>query len=154
MEPLKIVKGTNGQLALYEDKIRISRKGLSGFLIHGLKGDKEIFLSQISSIQLKKAGLMAGYIQFAFLGGQEAKGGLFQGMQDENTISFSGKKQNASFEEIKTMIEERIKVLKSSGGASGNSSGLEDLKELKKLKDEGVITEEEFAQKKKKMLGI
>ena len=39
----------------------------------GLQGDKDIALSQISSIQFKKAGMMAGYIKFAFLGGQESE---------------------------------------------------------------------------------
>lgn len=154
MEPIKVVKGQNGQLALYEDKIRISRKGFNAFMMHGLKGDKEIFLTQISSIQVKKAGLLAGFIQFAFLGGQEVKGGLLQGMQDENTISFSSKKQNEEFEEMKTLIEAQIKKLKNHGSTSSGNNGLQDLKELKKLKDDGIITEEEFAQKKKQILGI
>lgn len=152
MEPIKTVKGNNGQLTLYADKICISRKGMLAFMLYGLKGDKEIFISQISSIQLKKAGLTAGYIQFAFLGGQEAKGGLFQGVKDENTVSFV-RGNNKDFEEIKTLIEQQIAKIKH-GGASSGTSGLEDLKVLKKLKDEGVITEQEFTDKKRKILGL
>lgn len=149
MEPIKEAKGTNGQLYLYEDKIRISRRGFNAFLSHGLKGDKEIFLNQISSIQLKKGGFVtSGYIQFAFLGGQEAKGGLFQGTTDENTITFTARENN-DFEQIKDLIEK--KILKKKDGAGG---GLENLKELKKLFDEGVITAEEFSRKKEKILGI
>lgn len=49
-------------------------------------------ISSISSIQFKNAGAMFnGYIQFAFMGGQEAKGGIFQGTQDENTVMFTKK---------------------------------------------------------------
>jgi len=74
----------------------------------GVKGDKEIYIKNISSIQLKRAGIFAnGYIQFSFLGGQEAKGGLVQAGRDENSIVFYQKK-NQEFEEIKNMIEEKI----------------------------------------------
>jgi hypothetical protein len=34
--------GANGQIQLFEDKIRIKRTGFVGFLTHGFKGDKEI----------------------------------------------------------------------------------------------------------------
>lgn len=90
-------KGVNGQVELYDNKVCIHRKGVLGFLTQGLKGDKNIMISSISSIQFKNAGAMFnGYIQFAFMGGQEAKGGIFQGTQDENTVMFT-KKTTASF---------------------------------------------------------
>lgn len=77
-------KGIGGDLELLKNKIRIKRKGGMAFLLHGVKGDKEIFLNQISSIQLKKAGFaLNGYIQFAFLGGREAKGGIWQATSDK-----------------------------------------------------------------------
>ena len=105
-QPLKIAKGYNGQLLLFNNKIRIERKGLLPFLTQGYKGQKDIYLKQISSIQFKPAGLITnGYIQFAFIGGSENKGGLFQAVKDENTIMFT-KKQQKDFEEIRDLIEE------------------------------------------------
>lgn len=63
--------GHGGDLELTETTLRIKRKGVLGFLTQGLKGDKEILISHISSIQFKKAGILInGYIQFAFVGGQ------------------------------------------------------------------------------------
>ncbi len=60
---LKEAKGIGGRLQLLEEKIRIRRKGASAVMLHGLKGDKEIFLTQISSVQFKKAGpFVNGYI--------------------------------------------------------------------------------------------
>jgi len=98
INPELYAKGVNGQIELYSNKICIRRKGVLGFLTQGLKGDKNIMISTITSIQFKKAGMLTnGYIQFAFMGGQEAKGGLFQGTQDENTIMFN-KKQQSAFE--------------------------------------------------------
>ena len=54
---LGTVNGVNGQLYLYENRIIIRRKGVIAKMTQGFfKGEKEIFLSQISGIQVKKAG--------------------------------------------------------------------------------------------------
>jgi hypothetical protein len=74
-EVLLAAKGTNGQLQIEGDMVRILRKGAMGFLTQGVKGDKEIYVGDISSIQMQNADRMTrGYIQFAFTGGREAKG--------------------------------------------------------------------------------
>ncbi len=66
------------QLELLEDRIRLKRRSPMGLVLHGLKDSKEILISQITSVQYKKAGLMFnGYIQFAFMGGTESRGGVF-----------------------------------------------------------------------------
>jgi len=148
---LKEAKGVNGQLELMESKIRIKRKGAISLLAQGLKGEKEILIKQISSIQFKKAGnLTNGYIQFAFLGGQEAKGSLFQATKDENTIMFK-KSQQPDFEEIKSMIETRMAEPESKKVAG---RGINDLEKLAELKEKGIISEEEFNAKKKQILGL
>lgn len=144
-------KGVNGQLELLENKIRIKRKGVLAFMTQGLKGDKEILIKQISSIQFKKAGMLTnGYIQFAFIGGQEAKGTFFQATKDENTIMFKTGQQ-VSFEKIKEAIEKKIASMEK---GETKSSNLDELEKLAELKDKGIITEEEFTAKKKKLLGI
>ena len=147
-------KGIGGGLELLKNKIRIKRKGGMAFLLHGIKGDKEIFLNQISSIQLKKAGFaLNGYIQFAFLGGREAKGGLFQATSDENTIMFT-KDNQQDFVEIKNAIEEQIFQFQNQNKYEKTSVDINDLEKLAKLRDKGVITEEEFQAKKRQILGI
>lgn len=151
----KKAKGIGGNLELLKNKIRIKRKGGMAFLLHGLKGDKEIFLNQISSIQFKKAGLFTnGYIQFAFVGGREAKGGIFQATSDENTIMFT-KDNQEDFIEIKNTIEEKVFQFQNQDKNNVQTGlGIDDLEKLAKLKDEGTITEEEFQAKKRQILGI
>ena len=145
------VKGVNGQIELLPNKVRIKRKGAMGFLTQGLKGDKEILISQISSIQFKKAtGFTNGYIQFAFIGGQEAKGGLFQATQDENTVMFNTFHKE-EFQELKEAIEQKLEELHK---PESSSSHLNDLEKLAELRDKGIITEEEFNAKKKQILGL
>jgi len=151
-EPLMEARGVNGSLELLENKIRIKRQGALAFIGHGLKGDKDILIKQISSIQFKSANMLTnGYIQFTFLGGQEAKGALFQATMDENSIMFS-KSQQKSFETIKEAIEKKISMLENSGTKS--NSNLDELEKLAMLKEKGIITEKEFNDKKKQLLGI
>lgn len=143
-------KGYNGTIVLTEQSVIIKR-GAKGFLLGGgmLRGDKTIPYSSIVAVQLKKAGMVAGYIQFTLAGGSEAKSGLFQSAMDENSVNFhafGGK--NEKFAECKRLVEERI------GRTASGGSSLDELTKLAELKDKGIITEAEFQQKKKQLLGI
>jgi len=145
------VKGLNGQLEMTESVIRIKRKGAMALLTQGLKGNKEILISQISSIQFKKASsFFRGFIQFAFVGGQEAKGGIFQATQDENTVMFRVSQQPA-FEAFRDELQKRITGMKPGGK---QTSGLDELEKLASLRDRGIVSEEEFQKKKKQILGL
>ena len=145
------VKGLNGQLELTDSVLRIKRKGVFALMTQGLKGDKEIRISQISSVQLKNANILVnGYIQFAFMGGQEAKGGLFEGANDENTVVFRASEQ-AAFVAFKDELQRRIAAATSAPSAI---SPLEELEKLASLRDRGIVTEEEFLSKKKQLLGV
>ena len=146
----KEYRGYNGTLILTDTGVIIKR-GAKGFFLGGgmLRGDKTIPYSRIVAVQLKRAGMTAGYIQLTLMGGSEAKSGLFQSTTDENTINFhmlGGK--NEQFGEAKRLIEERI------GLDEHKHSSINDLEKLANLKDRGVISEDEFAQKKKQLLGL
>lgn len=147
----KEFKGYNGSIVLTDTGVLIKR-GIKGALLGGgfLRGDKTIPYSSIVAVQLKKAGLTAGYLQLTLAGGSEAKGGLFQATKDENTIMFYNW-ANKSFEEGKKLIEERISEAKHS---SKSGSHLDDLEKLAELKKKGIITDSEFNQKKKQLLGL
>lgn len=145
----KEYKGYNGTLILNDNNIVI-KKGLKGFLLGGgfIRGDKTIPYHAIVAVQLKKAGLTAGYLQLTLKGGSEAKGGLFQSALDENSINFY-RSRNKDFEEAKKIIEEKI-----SSQTTSQNNGLDQLEQLAALKEKGIITEEEFTEKKKQILGL
>ena len=151
-EPLILAKGINGQIDVYADKISIKRKGFTSFLFHGFKGDKEIRITSITAVQFKKASALAnGYIQFAFMGSNEAKGGFFQATQDENTVMFR-KGQQAAFERVKQYVQDQQRAPSMSAGPT--SSGADEIAKFAQLKDQGILTEEEFQAKKKEILGL
>jgi hypothetical protein len=150
----KEYKGYNGNLILTDTGVVIKR-GVKGFLLGGgmLRGDKTIPYSSIVAVQLKKAGMTAGYIQLTLKGGSEAKSGLFESTTDENSINFHsafGGNNNELFSEAKKVIEERINAANS----PAKNSGISDLEKLAELKEKGIITQEEFNAKKKSILGL
>lgn len=142
-------KGYNGTFILTDTGVTIKR-GVKGFLFGGghLRGDKTIPYSSIVAVQLKKAGLTAGYIQLTLKGGSEAKGGLLESTKDENTIHYYSK-SNKDFEECKALIEERL-------GDNGHKSysSFDELEKLAELRDKGILTSAEFEAKKRQMLNL
>lgn len=146
----KEYKGYNGTIVITDTGVIIKR-GVKGFLLGGgmLRGDKTIPYSSIVAVQLKKAGMTAGYLQLTLKGGSEAKGGLFQSTRDENSINFHLRK-NKEFIEAKELIEQKIAI----GSTPVKTSELDELEKLASLKDKGIITDEEFNAKKKQLLGL
>lgn len=146
----KEYNGFNGAIIL-TDKAVVIKRGVKGFLLGGgmLRGDKTIPYSSIAAVQLKKAGMMGGYIQLTLVGGSEAKGGLLESTKDENSVNFRSSKDNEKFEECKKLIEERMGRV-----SSGTLSSVDEIAKLAELRDKGVLTEEEFNQKKKQLLNL
>ena len=127
-------------------------RGLKGLLQDPQRGrgDKEIPISSITAVQLKPVGwATSGYIQFAYSGSKESKGGVFDAVKDENTVMFD-KKQQPRFEELKN----RILEAKSAGDTSTTSAPTkaQEIRELSKLLEDGIISEEEFAAAKIRVL--
>lgn len=144
-------------IRLGEGTLTISRPGLISKLSHGFSGEKTILFNQISAIQIKKAGIARGYIQFVMAGTKEGKSGvIFGDSKNENIVyfasTFNNKKTNDAAEEIKRTIEQYN--LKSNKGTTvvKEEDKYDKLAKLKKLLDDNVITQEEFESEKSKLL--
>jgi hypothetical protein len=149
----KEVKGLNGQIEVYEDKIVIKRNGILAWGSHFRKGDKTIPIKSITSVQLKTASFFSrGFIQFGVLGGVESIGDVKAALKDENSVIF-GRKHTAGFVELKQFIENKITNLSNKTGTN-TSQSIDELEKLSDLFNRRIITEEEFTAKKKQILGI
>ena len=143
-------KGHNGQIQFDGVNVTISRKGVLGFLTQGLKGDKVIKATAITSVQFKKVGMItSGYIQFSLMGGGESKGGVFDATQDENTVMFV-KKQEKDFERIRDAVQAVLNAPAAS--AVAQTSVVDQLEKLAQLHERGVLTDSEFQAQKTKLL--
>ena len=152
-----ITMGGKTIIKLGEGTLTISRPGLVSKFSHGFSGEKTILFNQISAIQIKKAGIARGYIQFILAGTKEGKSGvLFGDSKNENIVyfasTFHNKKTNSAAEEIKRTIEQYN--LNSNKGTTivKEEDKYDKLAKLKKLLDDNAITQEEFESEKAKLL--
>ena len=149
-------EGLHGCVVVLPAKIVIQRSGGIGSLFfHGFKGDKELYINKISSIQLKKAGsFLNGYIQFEVSGGSSSQKGILGATDDENTLMFNSSHATA-IDHVKEVIEGIMEQSHNPSPTSSTavSSPAQQLKEWKELLDAGVISQTEFDVKKKPILG-
>ena len=141
-------------LMVYEDKVTITPKGVLGFMTKGLKGTKTIPFVSITGIQFKEAGaVFSGYIQFTIPGGNESKGGVFSAASDENTFMFAEKKNNELAIKIKEYIESAVLKLRTPQAQTTAPNLTDELQKLAKLREQGILSDEEFQSAKKKLIG-
>jgi hypothetical protein len=150
-QPIYFLKGVGGQLELFENKVVILRKGALATMGHGLTGNKEILLKNITGVQLKLGGaLINGYIQFTVPGGIESKRGIGAATQDENTVMFP-KSENETAQAIKDKIEQ-IQTEADRPQVTQASSPADEIRKLKGLLDDGIIDQDDFEKKKQELL--
>ena len=148
------MKGVAVILMVYEDKVTITPKGVLGFMTKGLAGTKTIPFGSITGIQFKEAGaVFSGYIQFTIPGGNESKGGVFSAASDENTFMFAEKKNNELAEKIKKYIESAVLKLRTPQHQTSAPSLSDELQKLARLREQGILSDEEFQSAKKKLIG-
>ena len=160
-EPIyKLDGGAKDVLYVYEDRVVISHRGALNALAMGIKGDKTIYYTDITSVQFKKPAWTAGYIQFSLPGGNENQGGVFSAMSDENTISLLAGDERIiqQANEVVEFINQKIREVKAGTKTAPTViqqiSAADELKKFKELLDMGIITQEEFDAKKKQLLGL
>ena len=148
-----IYDGRNGgTVEVLDNALIIRRKGVTGFLTQGLKGEKRIPFSSITSVQFKEPGVTTGYIQFGIIGGNESRGGVFNATTDENTVLFLAKALD-EFRQLRDTVESKIgrPAQATYDSATTIVSFSEELTRIADLRDRGVLTEEEFAEEKARL---
>jgi hypothetical protein len=143
-EAILSLKGVNGQLELYNNKVVIKRKGFHAKIMKGLfSRDKELYFNQICGVQFKAANNTNGYIKIIVHGTKE---------NNVNLISF-----NKNSNEIAIKINTRIKGLRQEVSNLQTVNKLivsDEIKKYKELLDDGIITQAEYDVKKKQLLNL
>ncbi|KMP50438.1 SHOCT domain-containing protein [Bacillus cereus] len=152
-------KGQLSTLVVTPTKITIKYSRLIG------RGSKEIQIKSLTGIQFKPPGFLShGYIQFVFPGSSEVKTRSTSDLaKDENTVMFN-KHEHNNFLKAKDLIEGYMNEQEKNTFASNDHSSTtnpvntysvaDEITKLAALKDQGILTEEEFTAKKKQLLGI
>lgn len=142
---------TNGKTTVTIENgfIKISRRGLQNRINNG-GGDKNILISSLSGVQIKKPGFTTGYIQFIFSGSKDSTGS-FSAVKDENTVIFNKPEYDQALE-LRDYVEEFMNQPSTSQTAATSISIADELLKLKQLLDAGVLSQEEFDTQKTKLL--
>ncbi len=130
-------------------------QSLSNTATGGGTGNKQIDFADLTSVQFKEpSGIAVGFIQFAYPGSTERRGGILNAVDDENAVPVSAENLELA-RSIVSYIEAKRRELRSRGNTVVQEISVADeLKKFKSLLDEGVLTQEEFNEKKKQLLGI
>lgn len=151
---------TGTSLEVYENYIVLNFMQTGSVLTNivrgGALGGKKIKIVDLTSVQYREpAGMTVGFIQFAFPGSVESKGGISKAINDENTIPVQPTDASLAHE-IVDYIERRRDELRQGSTAIPVQalSPADEIKKYKGLLDEGIITQEEFDVKKKQLLGL
>lgn len=143
-------------ITIDDGRLTISRPGILSKLSHGFSGEKTILIENISAVQLKKAGISRGYIQFIIPGALEKRSGITNGAIDENIIYFESKKYNEDAETIKLYIENYNLYKNKNNSTTINQqvtkNKYDELRQLNGLLADGIISQEEFDKEKEKIL--
>jgi hypothetical protein len=135
------IKGKFNSVSIEEDAMTISYRAL----YYGFKGDKRIPYTSITSVQFREPGSwVAGYIQFSIKGAIEWQGAV---SQDENAIVFDAPAD--AFRALRDFIHSKLAA---DGRGSTGASLADELTKLASLRDQGILTDEEFESQKKMLL--
>ena len=145
---MKTITHQRGTLELYEDKLILKKKG-SLFWMQSAS-ERTYYYNQITSIEMnKKRPLIDGAFIQINTGGQVTTQG---GSGLENSVPF---KTNEELESAyKTIMKYYNDYKTKESTKNGATSVADEIKKYKELLDSGIITKEEFAVKKKQLLGL
>lgn len=150
MSAVLSMNGTAEKLELYDDRIVIT--GTSKLSILRKDGSKTLYIKQITGVQFKSATTFGpGWLHFVVPGDRDMVPCAQGAAGNENAVLFQ-KKDNDAAERVRAQVEELI--ASANGPAGSSASCADEILKYKSLLDQGVITEAEFEQQKKKLLGL
>lgn len=157
MTELIQASGVNGQVSFDGSFITITRKGLLARATIG-KGEKRIPIGSVTAVQWKPPGAMVrGFIQFTVPGGNEGRSHAGRqtsdAAKDENSVLID-RSQREAFERLREAVEQAIaqRGIPTQSAAAPVSVG-DELAKLAALHQQGVLSEEEFAAAKARLIG-
>lgn len=148
-----VLHGGQGKtLFVSRDSIRIVQEQLDE------RRDKAILLRHVTAVEVKKPGAFDGFIQFSFAGGTphdratSLTGGAFDAARDENSVTFKDMDGYDIALKIKVHVEAWSPA--AHGPGEPRLPATDEIRALKALLDEGALAPEEFAARKKLLLGL
>ncbi|GAB2912979.1 DUF4429 domain-containing protein [Streptomyces mayteni] len=155
-------KGNNGTISFDGRTIIIERRGfIARVFVGGGGGNKTIHITSVTAVQWKNASFIAGFIQLTISGGSDfrARSGKNRrdALLDEYSVTFQARQQ-AAFEQVRDAIQQAITAQHTPQAPAPTPPAAappiaDELTKLAALRDQGVLTDQDFEQAKNRLLG-
>ena len=141
-------------LRVYDDYCELEHKKNAVSLVITNKyfaGKKKFYYSDLTAVQFREAGKITdGYLEFEYPGSRS--GNSSGAYTSENSIAFASVHMG-QMKDIYAFIDEKIKECKLGRSAGGKATtSADDLLKYSELLEKGLITKEEFEEKKKEVM--
>ncbi len=160
---MKTLKGANGDIVLYDDYLTISKNIMSG------NSNTTINLVDVVGVLNKSGGLTRAHIKIETASDRNDNRDIVQqpnvvllkmgqdceAMAFKNAVEAAVRKAKAPAKPIAPAPAPAPVSASAPTVINNNPTSMADeIKKLKELMDQGILTEDEFTQAKKKILGI
>jgi hypothetical protein len=160
------VKTQGGTVTVDNEFISITRSRMQAWGSDAARGVRRIPIDTITAVQMRPPGITTnGFLQIRMAGGVESRGGTFASLKDENAIQFT-RAQKKDVERLRDFLEIRIRqrIQRPAQHCAPQAPLMvtlpptqadlvTHLRELARLRDEGILTATEFEQQKARALG-
>ena len=152
-DAIKVVDSKGKRLEVYKDKVRIGPSGVWGMVLrlNGV-GGCEVLADKITTLEFSKASLLTeGYLVVNYAGAPSVTHhtNVMGSNRAQSNAFFFGLSAHGEIEEAKKLIDAMI-----ARNAGPGRSPADELKKFADLQKQGVLSAEEFAAKKKELLGL
>ncbi len=145
-------KGVNGTVSIAADGvIKITRSGFAAKASHPGKSGVDISITDVVRVEMKQANAAQnGWIYFETEADKNS-GKPFDWFYNDNSVVFTFFKSK-EFEAIRAHVDSVILNRGARASESNVTNVADEIKKLADLRDQGILTETEFSDQKKKLL--
>ena len=143
---------TGGSVALINDYVMLKRGGFFKFLnfFSTNANELKIPIFNINVVNYKSSGVLDGTLEFVYTG--YVPNPKQNKHQQENVITFRGRLENEKFLKFKEIVENRIREVYDESRQPNSVSLSNELTKLNELKEQGILSQEEFEREKRKLI--
>ncbi|MBP3261508.1 SHOCT domain-containing protein [Pseudobutyrivibrio sp.] len=165
------VKGINGTIYVYDDRVEIERAGFTAKMYIN-SGTKIFYYKDITAVDYKRVTMSGGFIHFRTSGSVTSAPNLNlaavltfdspewnAALRNENGVLFNKPRQADEVENVYNVIMQKWETARAASISTGNTivqevSAADEIRKFKQLLDDGIISQSEFDAKKKQLLGL
>ena len=144
-------------MELAGEQVVIRKHSWAAARVYGMTGDRSISIASITAIQVQPANLFnPGRIIFSYPGSKPFTGGYEETKEDPDIFLF-GTELNQQVVDFKNAVETIMSSMRQPAPpplpARAPVSLPDEIRKLAELKQQGLLSDEEFEAAKKKLLG-